>query len=57
MVLSIYGSIASELHQLSRGPWLMTGYTLGYCVALPVVRPLISTMIHLIHMYADNSLL
>ncbi|KAI1916883.1 hypothetical protein LOZ61_000785 [Ophidiomyces ophidiicola] len=43
MVISTYGSIASDLHQLSRGPWLVTGYTLGYCVALPIYGRLSDT--------------
>ncbi|KZF26756.1 putative transporter [Xylona heveae TC161] len=36
LVISMYGEVASEFQNLTDGPWLMTGYTLGYCVALPL---------------------
>jgi hypothetical protein len=35
--MATYGAIASEFRRLSDGNWLMTGYTLGYCVSLPLV--------------------
>ncbi|KAF7512506.1 hypothetical protein GJ744_001441 [Endocarpon pusillum] len=35
-VMATYGAIASEFRRLSDGSWLMTGYTLGYCVSLPL---------------------
>lgn len=37
LVYATYGTIASHFEALSDGPLLLTGYTLGYCVALPVV--------------------
>lgn len=40
LVLTTYETIASQFQDLSNGPWLLTGYTLGYCVALPVVSSL-----------------
>lgn len=43
LVIAIYGAISSEFGNLSDGPFLMTGYTLGYSVALPVVGYLAST--------------
>ena len=36
-VIATYTSIASEFGDVSRGPWLLVSYTLGYSVALPVV--------------------
>lgn len=42
LVLAIYGAISSDFENLSDGPFLMTGYTLGYCVALPMVSDLSS---------------
>ena len=36
-VIATYASIASEFGNVSRGPWLLVGYTLGYSVALPIV--------------------
>jgi len=35
LVVATYGSIASEFNSLASGPWLLTGYTLGYSIALP----------------------
>lgn len=35
--MATYGAIASEFQNLSEGSWLLTGYNLGYCIALPVV--------------------
>ena len=37
-MLATYSSIASDLGKLEDGAWLLTGYQLGYSVALPVVR-------------------
>ncbi|KAI9788585.1 MAG: hypothetical protein M1816_006834 [Peltula sp. TS41687] len=36
LVLTTHETIASQFQDLSSGPWPLTGYTLGYCVALPV---------------------
>ena len=38
LVIATYDIIASEFHELSKGSWLVTGYNLGYCISLPVVR-------------------
>ncbi len=38
LVLATYSSIASDLRDLDNGAWLLTGYQLGYSVALPAVR-------------------
>ena len=38
LVIAIYGAISSDFRDLSEGPFLMTAYTLGYCIGLPVVR-------------------
>lgn len=38
-MLAIYEPIASHFERLADGPLLLTAYTLGYCVALPVVGP------------------
>ncbi|OBT67636.1 hypothetical protein VE03_03825 [Pseudogymnoascus sp. 23342-1-I1] len=35
-VLSTHGEIASHFQRLSLGPWLVTAYNLGCCVALPM---------------------
>ncbi|KAJ5672843.1 transporter [Penicillium longicatenatum] len=35
-VLSIHGEIASEFNSLPLGPWLITGYTLGFVITLPL---------------------
>lgn len=37
MVLVTYQAIASHFKQLGDSPWVLAGYNLGYCVALPVV--------------------
>ena len=37
-IIATYEEIASDVNGLSKAPWLLTGYNLGYCVALPVVR-------------------
>lgn len=37
MVLVTYQTIASHFKQLGDSPWVLAGYNLGYCVALPVV--------------------
>ena len=37
LVIATYGAIASEFQNLSDGPWLLTSYNLGYCIALPMV--------------------
>lgn len=37
LVMATYGPIASEFENLSDGSWLLTGYNLGYCIALPLV--------------------
>ncbi|GKZ76342.1 hypothetical protein AnigIFM60653_007275 [Aspergillus niger] len=36
LVIATYDIIASEFHELSKASWLVTGYNLGYCIALPV---------------------
>ncbi|OJK05285.1 hypothetical protein ASPACDRAFT_38856 [Aspergillus aculeatus ATCC 16872] len=36
VVIATYDVIASEFHELAKGPWLVTGYNLGYCIALPI---------------------
>lgn len=41
-VTAIYGEIASRFQHLQDGPWLLAGYNLGYCAALPVVSHLFS---------------
>ena len=38
LVVATHGSIALEFNSFSSSPWLLTGYTLGYSVALPAVR-------------------
>ncbi|PWY69497.1 MFS transporter [Aspergillus heteromorphus CBS 117.55] len=40
LVIATYDIIASEFHELSKASWLVTGYNLGYCVALPVYSTL-----------------
>ncbi|MCJ1230460.1 hypothetical protein MMC12_007134 [Toensbergia leucococca] len=35
LVVATYPAIASEFRNLSEGPWMLTGYTLGFSVALP----------------------
>ncbi|OJJ79033.1 uncharacterized protein ASPGLDRAFT_1076543 [Aspergillus glaucus CBS 516.65] len=35
-VTAIYGEIASQFQHLQDGSWLLAGYNLGYCAALPV---------------------
>lgn len=37
-VLAIHGEIASEFHELSMGPWLVSAYNMGYFASLPMVR-------------------
>lgn len=37
LMISTYSSIASELHQLTMGSWLLIAYNFGSCVAQPVV--------------------
>ena len=36
-VVATYTSIASEFKELGAASWLLTAYTFGYSVALPVV--------------------
>ncbi|EAW11605.1 putative MFS transporter [Aspergillus clavatus NRRL 1] len=36
ILVSTYGTISSQFHSLTMGSWLLTGYNLGYCVALPI---------------------
>ncbi|KAK2853323.1 hypothetical protein FQN49_005181 [Arthroderma sp. PD_2] len=36
MVLVTYQNIASHFQRLGDSPWVLVGYNLGYCVALPV---------------------
>lgn len=36
-VTAIYSEIASRFQHLQDGPWLLAGYNMGYCAALPVV--------------------
>ena len=36
--MATYVEVASEMRELQNAAWLLTGYNLGYCVALPVVR-------------------
>lgn len=36
-MVATYASIASSFQRSSEGPWLLTMYTFGYIVALPVV--------------------
>ena len=33
-----YELIASRFNDVSASAWVLTGYNLGYCIALPVVR-------------------
>lgn len=33
-----YETIAAQFDAVSDNAWILTGYNLGYCVALPVVR-------------------
>ncbi|PYH78948.1 MFS transporter [Aspergillus uvarum CBS 121591] len=33
----------SVFHELAKGPWLVTGYNLGYCIALPINGTLADT--------------
>ncbi|MCJ1230374.1 hypothetical protein MMC12_007047 [Toensbergia leucococca] len=35
LVVATYPTIASEFRNLPEGPWMLTGYTLGFSVALP----------------------
>ncbi|DAA74128.1 TPA_exp: putative MFS multidrug transporter [Trichophyton benhamiae CBS 112371] len=43
MVLVTYQTIASHFKQLGDSPWVLAGYNLGYCVALPVYGKLSDT--------------
>ncbi|KAF3893630.1 Vacuolar membrane amino acid uptake transporter [Trichophyton interdigitale] len=43
MVLVTYQAIASHFKQLGDSPWVLAGYNLGYCVALPVYGKLSDT--------------
>ncbi|RAH87162.1 MFS transporter [Aspergillus japonicus CBS 114.51] len=43
VVIATYHVIASEFHELAKGPWLVTGYNLGYCIALPIYGTLADT--------------
>jgi hypothetical protein len=36
-VLSNSEEIGGEFRQSSFGPWILCGYNVGYCVALPLV--------------------
>ncbi|KAF9884866.1 hypothetical protein FE257_000933 [Aspergillus nanangensis] len=36
LVISTYGTIASQFQQLARGSWLLVSYNFGFCVSLPV---------------------
>ncbi|KAE8372709.1 major facilitator superfamily domain-containing protein [Aspergillus bertholletiae] len=36
LVISTWGSIASQFNRLSAGSWLLVAYNFGYCVSLPV---------------------
>ena len=36
-MVATYASIASSFQRSAEGPWLLTMYTFGYIVALPVV--------------------
>lgn len=41
-MIATYEPIASQFQRLAEGPLLLTAYTLGYCVALPVVSRYLS---------------
>ncbi|KAM5475431.1 hypothetical protein MauCBS54593_001120 [Microsporum audouinii] len=43
MVLVTYQTIASHFQRLGDSPWVLAGYNLGYCVALPVYGKLSDT--------------
>ncbi|EFR04150.1 hypothetical protein MGYG_07157 [Nannizzia gypsea CBS 118893] len=43
MVLVTFQTIASHFKQLGDSPWVLAGYNLGYCVALPVYGKLSDT--------------
>ncbi|PYI20578.1 MFS transporter [Aspergillus violaceofuscus CBS 115571] len=43
VVIATYDVVASEFHELAKGPWLVTGYNLGYCIALPIYGTLADT--------------
>ena len=42
LVVATYPTIASEFKNLTQGPWMLTGYTLGFSVALPAVSVYLS---------------
>ncbi|RDH24246.1 MFS general substrate transporter [Aspergillus niger ATCC 13496] len=44
LVIATYDIIASEFHELSKASWLVTGYNLGYCIALPVYGTLADSL-------------
>lgn len=36
-VISTHDDIASFFNHLSMGPWMLTAYSMGYCIMLPLV--------------------
>ena len=50
-MVATYASIASSFHRSSEGPWLLTMYTFGYIIALPVVC---NHLNHFLLIFADS---
>lgn len=44
-MVATFASIASSFQRSAEGPWLLTMYTFGYIIALPVVCDLLNRLL------------